>query len=379
MVAGRRHRRNDGSVLRMRRRHRAGLLLLGLLGISSVARAHLMPAQRGTLNVLGDAVFAALSLPVSALAGIDDNHDGRLSEPELTAHMAALQAMLSRRVQFHNGNETGRLDLVMPMPEEDERDPRSVAGGTHVLVLMKATFRGPPTALRFSLDVFGTSASERQFAVTTTRGPVVDAAVLTPAQPTYQFFRAPWRVAADFGALGIRHILGGADHLLFLLTILVAASGWRAWLGALSSFTVAHSLTLLLTLTGVVRVAPSVVEPLIAASVVVMAATTLRRGTAAARPARLIAVVFACGLLHGLGFAAAVGDLGVRGANRVASLVGFNLGIEAGQLLFVAALVTLNAGRPWDAPVRFPRAISWAALVLATVWLVQRVVPLLGR
>jgi hydrogenase/urease accessory protein HupE len=359
---------------------RAALLCLGLLGFSGVAHAHLMPAQRGTLNVLGNAVFAALSFPISAFPGIDDDHDGRLAERELAAHMTTLQAMLSRRVRFFNGTEVGRLDLIMPMPESDESHGKASAGSTHVVVLMKATFRGPPNALRFETDVFGSRASERQFTVTATQGQAVEAAVLTPAQPRHQFFRPPWRVAVDYGLLGIRHILGGADHLLFLLTILVAAAGWRAWLGVLTSFTAAHSLTIVLTLSGAIRVAPRLVEPLIAASIVGMAAVNLRRAATHAPPvrwpARLIVTVFACGLLHGLGFAAALGDLGLRGANRFASLAGFNVGIELGQALFVLALVALNAVRPWDAPLRFPRVISWTAFVLCTMWFAQRLVPL---
>lgn len=360
---------------------RAGLLLVGLLGISSIARAHLMPAQRGTLNILGDAVFAALSLPVSAIAGIDDNRDGRLSERELAAHMATVQATLGRRVQFVNGTEVGRLDLVMPIPEPDERDSSSTAGSTHFVVLMKATFRAPPTALRFETDLFGTRTSERQFAVTATHGGRVEAAVLTPMRPMHRFFLAPWQVALDYGRLGVEHILGGADHLLFLLTILVATAGWRAWLGVLTSFTLAHSLTLLLTLFGAIRVAPSIVEPLIAVSIIGMAAGNLWRAAAYTspvhRPRRLIAIVFACGLLHGLGFASALGDLGLRGSHRAASLVGFNLGIEIGQGLFVLALLALNNGTPWDAPLRFPRLLSWSALVLAALWFVQRLAPLL--
>jgi hydrogenase/urease accessory protein HupE len=350
---------------------------MSLLGISSIAHAHLMPAQRGTLNVLGDAVFAALALPVSAIAGIDDNRDGRLSERELTTHMTTLRATLARRVRFFNGTEVGRLDLVMPMPEPDERDSSSTAGSTHLVVLMKATFRAPPTALRFETDVFGTRASERQFAITATLGRAVEAAILTPAQPVHQFFRTPGRIALDYGQLGIRHILGGADHLLFLLTILVAAAGWRAWLGVLTSFTIAHSVTIILSLSGIIRVAPHLVEPLIAASIIGMAAHNLWRAGTTHRPVQLIAIVFACGLLHGLGFASALGDLGLQGTNRVASLVGFNLGVEIGQALFVLALVALNAGTPWDAPLRFPRVLSWSALILATLWCVQRLAPLL--
>ena len=394
MAAAARPRRHDGAtVVRITWRRRAAVVFVCVLSLSTAAYAHLMPAQRGTLNVVGDAVFAALSLPVSGLPSVDDDHDGRLSESELTAHMPALQALLRRGVRFFNGSEPGRIDLVMPMSDANSHDGPSSAGGTQLLVLMKATFRVPPTALRFETDIFGTAANERQFALTATRGADTAAVVLTPTRHGHRFFVAPWQVALEYGQLGIRHILGGPDHLLFLLTIIVAAAGWRSWLTVLTSFTVAHSLTLALSLLDVVRVSPQIVEPLIAASIVLMAGATLWRVPPPGQRGWHVVIVFACGLLHGLGFASALGDLGLHGANRISTLVGFNVGIEVGQGIFLLGLLTLHAGiaslvrrqRPansaapaaWDAPLPYPRAISWIALVLAAWWMVQRTLPLL--
>jgi len=395
----RRHRRRDGAtVVRISWRRRAtlvlGCVLGGVLSVSTAAYAHLVPAQRGTLNVVGDAVFAALSLPVSGLPSVDDDHDGRVSERELTAHMPALQALLRREVRFFNGTEAGRIDLVMPMSDANGHDGPSSAGSTQLIVLMKATFRAPPIALRFETDIFGTAASERQFALTATRGADTAAAVLTPSRNVHRFFLAPWQVALEYGELGIRHILSGPDHLLFLLTIIVAAAGWRYWLTVLTSFTVAHSLTLALSLLDVVRVSPPIVEPLIAASIVLMAGATLWRVPPPGQRWWHVVIVFACGLLHGLGFASALGDLGLHGANRISTLVGFNVGIEVGQGIFLLGLLTLRAGiaslvrrqRPansaapaaWDAPLPYPRVISLVALLLAAWWMVQRTLPLLS-
>ncbi|MEI6738746.1 MAG: HupE/UreJ family protein [Gemmatimonadaceae bacterium] len=376
----------------VRRLMGAGALLASL---SAVARAHLMPAQRGTLNILDNAVFAALSLPVSGLTGIDDNRDGRLSNAELTTHMTALQAELARRVRFTNAGVAGRLDLVMPMSDADERDSSSTAGSTHLLVLMKATFLVPPTALHIDIDMFGTAANEQQLTLKATRGPQAEAAVLTPGRHAHTFFRAPWQIALDYLQLGVTHILGGVDHLLFLLTILVAAAGWRYWLGVLTSFTIAHSITLGLSLFNVVQLTARVVEPLIAASIVLMAVGNLRRDRGRDRgqhAGRQVAIVFACGLLHGLGFASALTALGLQGTTRISSLIGFNVGIEIGQALFLLTVLLLNAasGRLWpvpiaaprevpsfwNTPIRNPRALSWLAAALGTVWCVQRLLVL---
>lgn len=365
------------------------LSAVGVLLSASPALAHLMPAQQGTLNMIGNAVFAALSIPVSALRGADDNADGRLSQAELNAHVVDVQRQLGERFTFSNGSQRGRLDLVMPMVEPDERDSTSTAGATHVLVLMKSTFDAPPTDLRVTTDLFGSAANERQLTLKATRGADVEAIVLTPARSTHAFFRAPWAVLSDYVVVGVMHILGGVDHLLFLLTIIVGAAGWRYWASVLTSFTVAHSITLTLALIGMVRVSASVVEPLIAASIVLMALLNLRQREHATAVRSRAAIVFACGLLHGLGFASSMVEMGLHGAYRVVSLVGFNVGIELGQAVFLC--VVLLAGVAWQrvqhawwptpigpsfswrASLTSPRTVSWVAVGLGALWFAQRV------
>ena len=201
-------------------------MLVGLLTLASRAVAHMMPAQQGTINIIDNAVFSAWSLPLSAFVGSDDNHDGRLSQSELQHHSADLRAQIGRRVHFYNdcysdschGATAGRLELVMPMVEPDERDSSSMAGSTHVLVLMQATFDAAPQSLRVETDLFGTAANERLFTIKATRGTDAEIVVLTPARSTHAFFRSAWQVLADYVALGIEHILGGTVHLLFGLT-----------------------------------------------------------------------------------------------------------------------------------------------------------------
>jgi hydrogenase/urease accessory protein HupE len=355
--------------------------------LTTAAWAHMMPAQQGTLNILDNAVFAALSLPCSALHDVDDNHDGRLSQDELRVHASEIQAQLARGMHFFDGDLAGRLDLVMPMVEPDERDSTSMAGSTHLLVLLKSTFTHAPTALRLETTLFGAAANEQQLTLKATRGADSEAAILTPRNNGHAFFRAPWQVVRDYVVIGVEHILLGTDHLLFLLTIIVAAAGWRYWLGVLTSFTVAHSITLTLALFGVVRVPAGVIEPLIAASIVLMAILNLRQREPVA--AQRMAIVFACGLLHGLGFASAIGDLGLHGTYRVASIVGFNIGIELGQATFLCAVLAagvlwrratalptvarLAHSRPSMLPrLTFARAASWSATVVGAFWLVER-------
>ena len=308
-----------------------------------------MPAQQGTLNLLDKAVFVAVALPVSALSGVDDDHDGRLSEPELQAHVADINAQVARRFRLWDGDKAGQLDFLQVMTEPDERVPPAEvarmdrhAGAPYCLVLLKVSFGATPQALRLETDLFGAGSHEQQLTLKATRGADTEGVVLTPLHTGHRFFRSPSQVLLDYLVLGVEHILLGPDHLLFLLTVIVAAAGWRYWLGVLTSFTVAHSITLTMALLGWVQVSPRVVEPLIAASIVLMAVLNLWQGTAV--PRQRMAIVFACGLLHGFGFASSMTDMGLNGAYRVTSLLGFNLGIELGQALFLLAVLGLVRG-----------------------------------
>jgi hydrogenase/urease accessory protein HupE len=143
--------------------------------------------------------------------------------------------------------------------------------------------------------------------------------------------------AFGFLVLGIEHIVTGYDHLAFLLALLLAGGSLRRNAKIITSFTVAHSLTLALATLGLVNISPDVVEPVIAASVVFVGLENLvaRRLTA-----RWL-VTFVFGLVHGLGFASALRELGIRGAGaRVAiPLLSFNLGVELAQIAIAAVVL----------------------------------------
>ena len=292
--------------------------LAGVL-LSTTAQAHLMPAQQGSLNLLDQAVFAVVAIPVSALpAAIDRDRDGRLSAAELQA--PEVNAQLLQRMRLFDGEQAGRVDFIQVMAEQDERNPASAAGGSHFILMAKFSFSAPPLALRIETDLFGAAASEQQLTLKASRGSEIEVAVLSTMRGNHFFFRQPWQVLGDQLLVGVEHILLGTDHLLFLLTIVVAAAGWRYWLGVLTSFTIAHSISLTAALLGWVQVASSIVEPLIAASIVLMALLNLGQKQVIVR--QRMAIVFACGLLHGLGFASAISDFGLQGKALLAVLEG---------------------------------------------------------
>ena len=176
----------------------------------------------------------------------------------------------------------------------------------------------------------------------------------------------------SFVALGVEHIVGGIDHLLFLLALLaVVRTVWQT-VKIVTAFTLAHSVTLSLAALGLVEVPSAIVEPLIAASIVWVALENLFAPQNVGRR-WLVAALF--GLVHGLGFASALTDLGLSRGAMVQALLGFNIGVELGQLAFIAVVLPplVWASRPGRL-ARLPQALSVVVALLGAVWLVERVV-----
>lgn len=142
--------------------------------------------------------------------------------------------------------------------------------------------------------------------------------------------------------LGFLHILPrGLDHVLFVLGLFLFGAALRPLLLQVTAFTVAHAITLGLAVTGVVSLPATVVEPAIALSIVIVALENLRPRDDDAVPLHRLAVVFVFGLLHGAGFAGVLSELGLETDDTVATLVGFHLGVEAGQLAVLAGAFVL--------------------------------------
>ncbi|NQU50056.1 MAG: HupE/UreJ family protein [Planctomycetes bacterium] len=139
--------------------------------------------------------------------------------------------------------------------------------------------------------------------------------------------------------LGWGHVLEGVDHLAFVLALLFGVATWRALLAAVTAFTLAHSITLALSAFNILQLSPSIVEPGIAISVAVVLWWHLWKGPGeshAWKPA------FGFGLLHGCGFAGVLGEIGIPEDAMVSALLGFNLGVEAGQLTFVVPVIVIG-------------------------------------
>ena len=177
--------------------------------------------------------------------------------------------------------------------------------------------------------------------------------------------------------LGVEHILSGVDHLLFVFGILLLVRGVRAVVATITAFTLAHSLTLALTVLDVVRVPGPPVEAFIALSIVYLAVEIARRERR--RGGRLTppwAVAFAFGLIHGFGFAGALADTGLPPGDVPLTLFLFNLGIEAGQIAFasVSGALLWLAYRGLEERARYlDRAAAYGLGGVASFWVLDRV------
>jgi len=210
----------------------------------------------------------------------------------------------------------------------------------------------------------------------------VDHAILDPRTPSFTVMRPEERASSFLGylTLGIEHLATGWDHLTFVLGLLVLFGWHRRLIAAVTAFTLGHSLTLALSVLGLVTVPQALVEALIAMTIVVLALEIQsgEHGPVWKHPWLLPASL---GLLHGLGFASVLFDAGLPSDEIPLALLGFNLGLEAGQLgvigLAYAGFRLLHAA--WPTSLSQNRAIpAYAIGSLAAYWVIERTLSALG-
>ncbi len=359
---------------------RSVVLALLLWLAAGTAWAHKASDAYLRLSVGQDTVTATLDVALRDLElaiGLDGDGDGALTWGEVRQRRAAIAAYVAQRLKLErDGHACALVDRELLIDRHTD--------GAYAVLRLEADCPGTgPLRLHYGL-LFDRDPSHRGLLAAETRG-TATGAVLSPAAPDATI--DPTRPAASgfpaFFALGFEHISHGLDHLLFLLVVLLPLACGRTGGGdrpalvalkILTAFTLAHGLSLALAVLGVVDLPSRLVESAIAATIVLAALDNLRPFL----PGRRWQVAFAFGLVHGLGFASALGPTRLPPFELATALLGFNLGIEAGQILvaalFFVAAYSLRRLAPIDRGLL--QAGSLAAMAVAGLWLVDRALAL---
>jgi hydrogenase/urease accessory protein HupE len=206
-------------------------------------------------------------------------------------------------------------------------------------------------------------------------------AILRPAAPSFTIplKASKLQIAGDYWRLGTIHILEGADHLLFVLALMLIVSGFKPLLKAVTAFTVAHSITLALATLGLVHMPTAPTEAIISLSIVFLAAEIIHKsnGQAGLTEHYPWLIAFGFGLFHGLGFAGALSEIGVPQNDVPMALLTFNIGVETGQLLFIAAVLSLFGllkRLPLTLHQETWRVLPYGIGSIAAFWTIERVI-----
>jgi hypothetical protein len=361
------------------------LLALLLLSAAALAHAHkpsdsylAIRAEGSNLDGQWDIALRDLDFAI----GLDDNGDGDITWGEVKAHHADIAAYALARLKLRSGTAD-----CLPRATEFLVDDHS--DGAYSVMRFAATCPEEVTTLEISYSLFADLDPQHRGLLRLEHGVATRTAIFGPERSTQAFELAEISALTqfiDYGREGVWHIWIGFDHILFLLSLLLPAvlvlegESWQAvarfppafWevFKIVTSFTVAHSITLSLAALGVISLPSRLVESAIATSVVLAA---LNNVFPLVQGRRWI-FAFAFGLIHGFGFASVLRDLGLPQGALLIALVGFNLGVEVGQLAIVSAFL----------PVAYALRASWfyrrlvfvggsiAIVAVAGIWLVER-------
>jgi len=363
-------------------------MLLGLtllLGVSINAEAHVASNSFLTMRVEGATIDGTVELAVrdaEIAVGLDSNRDGKVSWAEVHAAQGTLTVYLRQHLQLLA--DDARCTLRFGALQINER-----IDGNYLWQPFTAECPAQPQQLGVGYRLLDQEDPSHRGLLTLIANGTTQSAVLGGTQIIQRFDLAHpslWPAFAEYFRVGVWHIWSGIDHLLFLLSLLLPAvllrreHRWQAVpqavpalyniLKVVTAFTLAHSITLSLAAFDVIRLPSRLTESVIAGSIIIGALNNVFPLVTEAR----WRIAFAFGLLHGFGFAAVLSDMGLPRGARLLSLVAFNLGVEAGQLAVVLAIMpiayVLRASRFYQRAV-----MPWGSTAiagLALVWFVQR-------
>ena len=348
-----------------------GLALIALGLIAPGAWAHDQSFSYANLDWARDRIAVQLSAHRDDAAAALElaEPESLMRAPYLARHAGPLARVLLAGLRIQGDGKDLALRLEGATAEPERR--------TVELKLGVALVR-PVAHLRVAAKLLPWNPQHETFLNVYAGGRLVRQAVLTAADPAADLYgeggAGVLAVVWTFVAAGIHHIFIGPDHILFMVGLLLLGGGLARLIKVVTTFTVAHSITLALAVLGLLSVPGRIVEPLIALSIVYVGFENLR--TQPGRRDWRTRIAFGFGLVHGLGFASVLRELGLPREALGWSLLAFNLGVEIGQACIVLAVAPLLAGLRAGPPRVARRAIAagaWGIIFAGGYWLVQRV------
>ena len=353
------------------------VILVSLLSLQDAA-AHDPGLSSLTVRQRTNSLEATLTLAVKdavQLVELDEDHDGIVSQVEFDRGQSHLDAAVARQIIIAADGQVAKDSSIHSRLDENNNVEVLLnfdAVAFFNLEIQSKLIASLPLGHRQYLQIqnaTGETVFERLLSATTGH-----ATVRVPHTDASTVALEAVRSFTNFLSLGVKHILTGYDHLLFLFGLLLVARGFFSSLGIITSFTIAHSITLAVATLHLVQIPSRIVEPLIAASIVFVGIENLLRGDI---PTARRMVAFGFGLIHGVGFASALREAGVGSgtAGLLLPLFSFNLGVELGQIMVAAAALPI-IWKLRENPMfiaRWAPACSAAVVLLGSFWFVQRV------
>lgn len=354
------------------------LFAIGLLGAPSALRAHPIDMGLLAIRIDGEKAQASLQLSVpswSTLVPLDVDGDGLISAGELEAQLPAM-------FQVSFGESPITADGAECALEPRAATPQRIASPVGAVRLdVEGTCKTGWTKLRQKLEFLTILAPGHHMVISAELDGERHDKLADRATRVIVFERDKPPGFGSFFALGIEHIFTGYDHLLFLFALLLAGGSLRSLLLVVTSFTVAHSITLALAALEVISLPGRLVESVIALSIMYVAAEDFfvgnrRREEASPLVRHRWVIAFGFGLIHGFGFASILAEMNLARHGILKALLGFNLGVEAGQamvVIVVAPLIAMARRNPTFREKGVP-ALSLLVIAAGAYWFVERAI-----
>jgi len=336
------------------------------------SNAHFNSSGHASVNILEDKAVILINVPLQAFKDLDVLADGMGLTRKIQLQKNEIIRQLDAAIRLSWGSEQGEViddQIAVTMSSDVQHQTLQIEWLRYLKLSSSGLLQ--PVLLKVDAAWLG-----EDYLFHIQRGDDAEFAKMSAIYTEHLFLKNAWGTLHAFLQEGFFHILSGFDHLLFLGVLLIINTSIHRWLWVLSSFTLAHGLTYALASQGFIQLNATLIEPIIAFTIMLTAFLQIKN----IHPKlwQECIIVFSFGLFHGLGFASSMSTISAETRFPIVSVLGFNFGLELGQLLFaLALLILLWIFRRFPVFISdVPRWVAWFSLLLGSFWMLERIEPL---